>query len=406
MSIGDHKSRRSGCLLFTATVAALAVTLVPNPAGAQRVRRADDKAAPVVRIVAPANAERVENFTPSIDVVYGDEGSGVSVVTFRAMVNDRDYSADFEHHSQGATAKIARSHPLPLGENRIMVTVADRLGNVGRAESTFINAGGGWLTVVAGPGVGPRRHVELVLDASGSMNDALLDNTRIGVAKSAVKSLVRALPDETPLGLRVFRGCDSITALLPIAKVDKPAFTAAVDKIEPAGGTPIVASLLESFAALAKFPAVERVAVLVTDGGESCAGSMADAAEQAKELSIRVIVISFDIKEQTITEQLQKLAEMTGGAYFNAQDGAELQAALERSVLRLGYTVVDAQSRQAGQGEVNGERLMLPIGTYQVRFDLSSSKLAQNVTIGPLGDVTVRLRQAGAGVTAELVALK
>ena len=62
----------------------------------------------------------------------------------------------------------------------------------------------------------------------------------------------------------------------------------------------------------------------------------------------------------------------------------------------------DARGKQVGQGEVNGARVMLPIGTYQVRFDVSSSRVAQDVTIGPLGEVTVRLRQAGAGVTAEL----
>ena len=200
----------------------------------------------------------------------------------------------------------------------------------------------------------------------------------------------------------MFKGCDSIAALIPIARVDKPRSSRRWTAIEPNGGTPIVASLLQSFEALAKLQDVERVSVLVTDGGESCNGAIKDAAEQAKERSIRVIVISFDIKEQTIDDQLRKLAELTGGAYFNAQDGAELQAALERSVLRLGYAVFDARGKQVGQGEVNGARVMLPIGTYQVRFDVSSSRVAQDVTIGPLGEVTVRLRQAGAGVTAEL----
>ena len=378
-----------------------AVLFAPPDAGAQRIRRAPDSTPPAIRITQPAPGARIETFTPAIELVYDDEGTGVQVVSFRAMINGRDHSAAFEHHSQGASGKIAPSNPLPLGENKLTIELADRAGNIGRAESTFVNAGGGWLTAVADPGVGPRRHVELVLDASGSMNDKLLDNTRMAVAKGAVKSLITALPVDTPLGLRVFKGCDNIASLIPIAKVDKPAYVATVEAIEPNGGTPIVASLLQSFEALAKLQDVERLSVLVTDGGESCNGAIKDAAEQAKERSIRVIVISFDIKEQTIDDQLRKLAELTGGAYFNAQDGAELQAALERSVLRLGYAVFDARGKQVGQGEVNGARIMLPIGTYQVRFDVSSSRVAQDVTIGPLGEVTVRLRQAGAGVTAE-----
>ena len=63
----------------------------------------------------------------------------------------------------------------------------------------------------------------------------------------------------------------------------------------------------------------------------------------------------------------------------------------------------DAKGRQVAEGDVNGERLMLPIGAYQVRFDVSSSNVVQDVSIGPLEEVTVRLRQAGAGVAAELV---
>ena len=384
---------------------ALAMSSTPE-VRAQTIRRAPDAAPPAISVTRPAPGARIETFTPEIEIEYDDAGTGVAVVSFRALINGRDHSAEFEHHSRGASGRIAASNPLPLGENKLTIELADRAGNVGRAESTFINAGGGWLTAISDPGVGPGRHVELVFDASGSMSDKMLDNTRMDVAKGSVKNLVKALPVDTPLGLRVFRGCDDIKPVIPIAKVDKVAFAAAVDKIQPFGGTPIVASILQSFETLAKLQDVQRVTVLVTDGGESCSGLMKDAAEKAKEHAIRLIVITFDLNDQTTNQQLAKLALDTGGAYFNAQNGAELQAALERSILRLSYGVYDAQGKRVSEGEVNGERLMLPIGTYQVRLDLSSSKVVQDVTIGPLGEVTVRLRQIGARVTAEVLAGK
>ncbi|HVR44563.1 MAG TPA: VWA domain-containing protein [Thermoanaerobaculia bacterium] len=375
-----------------------------SEAGAQTIRRAPDTTPPSISIARPAPGERIETFTPEIEIEYDDEGTGVAVVSFRALINDREHSAEFEHHSRGASGRIAPSNPLPLGENKLTIELADRAGNVGRAESTFINAGGGWLTAIADPGLGLGRHVELVFDASGSMSDMMLDSTRMEVAKGAVKNLIKTLPTDTPLGLRVFTACDAIRSLIPIAKVNKAAFNATIEKIEPSGGTPIVAALLQSFEALAKLQDIERVTVLVTDGGESCGGALKDAAENAKELSIRLIVISFG--QQATNEQLSKLAEETGGAYFNALDGAELQAALERSVLRLSYGVYDAQGIRVSEGEVNGERLMLPIGAYQVRFDLRSSKVVQDVTIVSLGEVTVRLRQSGARVSAEVLAGK
>ena len=185
------------------------------------------------------------------------------------------------------------------------------------------------------------------------MNDKLLDNTRMAVAKGAVKSLIKALPADTPLGLRVFKGCDNIAALIPIAKVDKPAFAATVDQIEPDGGTPIVASLLQSFQALAKIQDVERVSVIVTDGGESCNGAIKDAAEQAKELRIRVIVISFDIKEQTITEQLAEARGRHRRRVFQraGRRGAAGRARAQRAAAGLWRLRRAGQAGRPGRGQ-------------------------------------------------------
>ena len=379
---------RAGRFLVRALLLALAAGTFAVPLAAQRITRAADKAPPAIKVASPAPGARIDTFTPVIEIAYDDEGSGVAVVSFRVTINGRDHSVEFEHHSQGATGKIAASNPLPLGENKITVELADRSGNVGRAESTFVNAGGGWLNAIADPGVGSGRHIELVFDASGSMDDKMLDNTRMDVAKGSVKNLIKALPADTPLGLRVFTACDNIRSLIPIATVDKVAFVATVDEIKPFGGTPIVASLLQSFDTLAKLQDVQRMTVLVTDGGESCSGLLKDAAEKAKEFAIRLIVITFDLNDQVTNRELAKLALDTGGAYFNAQNGAELQTALERSILRITYGVFDAQGKRVADGDVNGERLMLPIGTYQVRLDLSTSKVVQDVTIGSLNEVT------------------
>jgi catechol 2,3-dioxygenase-like lactoylglutathione lyase family enzyme len=385
-------ARRRCRLLATLTAVAIAGAA---PAAAQRISRAADKTAPTVRVVSPAPNERVERAAPDIEIAYEDDSSGVSVVTFRARINDRDISRAFEHHSRGATARLTPSLPLPLGENRLVIEVADRAGNVGRAEVTFINAAGGWLTVVADAGAGPERHAELVLDASGSMNDKVLDNTRMAVAKSAVKALVKGLPDQTPLGLRVFNDCSTITSLAPITPIDKQAFVTLVDGIQPSGGTPIVASLLQSFQALRAIPDVERISVIVTDGGESCSGSFAEVVEMAKEPPIRVIVIAFDITDKGITDALRQLADASGGAFIDAQDGTQLQRALEESLQRTTYSVHDAAGGRVGHGVVDGDRLMLPLGTYEVRFAFSSLRLSARVTIEPLVESTIRLHGKG-----------
>ena len=94
-------------LAFVAALAAMALA-AGSRVVAQRINRADDKTAPTVKVVSPAAGARVESAVPDIEIAYDDAASGVSVVTFKARINDRDFSRAFEHHSRGATAKITR----------------------------------------------------------------------------------------------------------------------------------------------------------------------------------------------------------------------------------------------------------------------------------------------------------
>ncbi len=380
---------------------ALALALLPA-CSARRLPKVEDPVPPVVRVTAPADGATVQDATPAIEIDYADEQSGISVVSFRVLINGVDYSADFDHHSRGASGRISAARPIPLGENRLTVEVHDRAGNRARAETTFVNAGGGWLAVTAVPGAGPRRNVELILDASGSMREAIGLGTRMEAAKAAVRSLVEALPAGTPLGLRVFRDCRDIASLVPIEPIEKGAFVAKLEGIEPAGGTPLVASLLESLDTLSRIREGERIAVLVTDGGESCQGSIEQAVSRARDAATRVIVIGFDITQGSVNDQLRRLAEGTGGAFFDAREPEQLRLALERSVLRLGYRVFDPAGREAGRGDVDGGRLELPLGTYRVRLDTAPPVVVEDVAIGPLSETTVELRRAGGRVAAEV----
>lgn len=109
----------------------------------------EDSIAPSIRITQPTTNARVEGDKLTIEVEYSDEGSGVAVNSFRVLINEQDHTKDFDQHSSGATGKIRSSEPLPLGENRLTVEVADRAGNKSRAEATFLYAGQGWLTLGA-----------------------------------------------------------------------------------------------------------------------------------------------------------------------------------------------------------------------------------------------------------------
>jgi hypothetical protein len=383
--------RRAGPWLALPALAGLVVACAP-----QQLSSAEDSTPPTVRIVWPAHGARIDTATPEIDVAYADQGSGVAVVSFRARVNGRDYSAEFDHDSRGATGQISRTRPLPLGENLLVIDVVDRAGNRSSAEATFINAGGGWLSAEIVPGAEPRRNVELILDASGSMREALGDGTRMDVAKESIRALAGALPEGIPLGLRVFRDCSDIEALVAIGPVDRAGFVAQTDAIEPAGGTPLVASLLESFEALKPLDG-EKIAVLVTDGGESCGGSLAEAGNRALDAGVRVVVIGFDIADEGLNQALRALAESTGGAFFDARDPAQLGEALERGVLRIRYRVLDHGGATVADGDVGVGRLELPLGSYRVRVDGTPPLLVEDVEVSALGSTVVALSRTEAG---------
>ena len=371
---------------------------------APQLAKVEDSRPPTVRILAPADGARVQTATPTIEIEYSDEGSGVAAVSFRATINGADYSTAFDHYSRGATGRVPASRPLPLGRNRLVVEVPDRAGNVGRAEVTFWNAAGGWLQVGIAPGSEPRRSVELVLDASGSMRDRVSERTRMAVAKDAVKGLVQVLPGNIPLGFRVYWDCGNIKSILPIQSVNKAAFVAEVEKIEPAGGTPLIASLLQSLEVLRGIREGERLSVLVTDGGESCGGDLAQAVARAKEAGVRVVVIGIDIPNRQIEDQLRILAEGTGGALLTVDASApgKLLKALEQSILRIGYQVFDSSGRRVAEGEVGGDRLELPLGTYEVRLVMIPAITVPGVVIGSLADTKVQLRRAAGRLAGEI----
>jgi len=108
-----------------------------------------DSIPPTVRIVQPTAGARVEGDSLTVEIEYADQGSGVSVASFKAMVNDRDISGSFDQHSRGATGRLSTGQRLQLGDNRLTVEIADRAGNVGRTEISFLNPGSGWLTIAA-----------------------------------------------------------------------------------------------------------------------------------------------------------------------------------------------------------------------------------------------------------------
>lgn len=199
----------------------------------------------------------------------------------------------------------------------------------------------------------------LVMDASGSMNGVDDDGVPlIDGAKEALNGVVDALPEGTPVGLRVYghrvpdddreRGCEDTELIQPVEPLDRARMKETIAGFEAKGFTPIGYSLRQAANDLpAEGP---RTIVLVSDGEDTC--SPPPPCEVARELAaqgidVKVETVGFFVQDnQQAQRQLRCIAEETGGAYRSADSAEELVQELETISSRAARTFV-AQGEQA-----------------------------------------------------------
>ena len=253
------------------------------------------------------------------------------------------------------------------------------------------------------------RSVLLVLDASGSMSAKLPNGeTRIEVARRAVKGVASLIPARAQLSLRLYgaqsaasqKNCQDTNLAVPFgpASASGAPIAASVDGAKAQGYTPIAYSLRQ---AANDFPAdaKERVIVLVSDGKETCQGDPVVAAKALAGKGITVHTVGF-VVDTAARGQLQAIARATGGSYFDAPVGPELPDTLKSALSACKKTVVTLPPRpqpgklrttsatwltshavlnaetgqQVGVFDSSKKELTLPAGIYEVKFGPASWK--------------------------------
>ena len=244
--------------------------------------------------------------------------------------------------------------------------------------------------------------VVVVLDASGSMNDASSAGvTRLDAAKQAIRQVMPALPAGAQVGLRVYgsnvasnspkqAGCRDSTLVVPVGPLDAARFSAAVDRVRARGWTPIGYALRQ---AAKDLPATgSRTVILVSDGLDTCGTPRpCDVARDlgAAGVRTRVETVGFALPAgDPARSDLQCIAKATGAGYRDATDVASLARALkETSTVALrGFDAAGA----AIVGSSDPVRAPALAGTGDQRKD----------TIRP-GDTRYYAVQVGAGQQVE-----
>lgn len=183
----------------------------------------------------------------------------------------------------------------------------------------------------------------LVLDASGSMNAKLPDGqTRIDAARKAVADLVARMDGGTRLGLRAYghqssapqKDCKDTALLVGFAPTasNRDEVVARTQAIQARGYTPITHALTAAAQDIGQEESAERIVVLVSDGQETCASDPCVAARALAAADARLVIhtIGFGVGAAART-QLQCIANVARGSYFDANSAASLATTLSRA---------------------------------------------------------------------------
>lgn len=224
--------------------------------------------------------------------------------------------------------------------------VAEEPENPAQAADLPLRPGGDVIAVPVDvpimPAISRPVNVELILDASGSMNNYLDGQPRIVVAQDVLLQIVNDMPDSMHTGLMVYGhtvpgdfdvkedGCQDIEQLVPVSDLDRELILNEVYDVEALGWTPITLALELAADELPEGPDQDNAIVLISDGIETCDRDPIAMAEalHASGIAVDIHVIAFAIEDEDTRQQLMAVAASGNGNYKEAFTAQELADAL------------------------------------------------------------------------------
>lgn len=195
----------------------------------------------------------------------------------------------------------------------------------------------------------------LAFDVSGSMAADDLQPTRMEAAKAAARTFVEHQPASVQIGVIAFSD-GGFTVQPPTNDVETTFAT--INRLTPQRGTSLGHGILASLNAIAEdagqalqldtaTPAPAgtyepAIVVLLTDGENNQDPNPLEAAQAAADLGVRVYTIGigsaagttlnidgFTVHTRLDEAMLQRISQLTGGAYFHAENEEDLRAIYE-----------------------------------------------------------------------------
>ena len=250
--------------------------------------------------------------------------------------------------------------------------------------------------IAAAGGPTPPPALSLILDASGSMLRRQDGTPRITLARDALMGLVRdAIPDGTQVSYRAFGlaedACNT-RVFAPLGPLDRAGLSAAINDTQAINlaKTPIADSLRAAATedlATAEGP---RAIILLTDGEETCDGDVSAVLDDlaAQGINVTLNIVGFAIDDPALKATFESWAAQGNGAYYDATEGAALDAALEEAIAGAALEPVPTTAVVKGDEITEqimfGSELILPPGSYTLTLDTGGTRditLAEGETL-------------------------
>ncbi len=243
-----------------------------------------------------------------------------------------------------------------------------------------------WLAVASivaamtGPSVaveptGREGVLELVIDASGSMQAKDVAPTRLKATQRAALRLLDRLPPRLRVGLIGFSTTAGTQAL---PTTDRDALRGRIATLRASGSTAVDQALQHALEDIRmSHPAAPAWMLLISDGTSLMPGNPAVVARLAAARHVQVLAVALGRPDATVTVRdpfgdlqrvpippdlftLTRIASVTGGHAVGARSEPELEAALDGLILSTGLD--DAEQRDLTLLLAAGALLLLAVG--------------------------------------------
>jgi len=275
------------------------------------------------------------------------------------------------------------------------------------AGTLAVTATGERLDALAAPS-----QIELILDGSGSMKRKIEGREMMATAKDVMSQIIKELPDNARVAMRFYGhriregrpgDCQDTELVFPFGKINKPRMLARVQALKALGTTPIAHTLRQVAGDFGSAPG-EKLVILVTDGKEECRGSPSAVVQElvAKGIKIRLNIVGFALAEAAVRAEMDRVAKITGGKFYDAQNAKGLRQAIQQS-LAVPYEVQDVAGTKVAGGLTGETAISVPEGMYTVSVNAAGTPIViPNVRVRHNGSTRVTLRKEGQEVGVQI----